>query len=122
MVQQQAEAKTAINNPKNKVVKDAITKSAAKYGVPFDFAITVANIESGFNPKAGNASYKGLFAMQPNSTYGGTITPMGNKWSDPYINSENGLKLLKDSIVQLKKNLGKDWLALKVGSWANNLA
>lgn len=118
----QAEAKTAINDPKNKTVKDAITKASAKHGVPFDFAITIANIESGFNPKAGNASYKGLFAMQPNSTYGGAVTPMGSKWSDPYVNSENGIKLLKDSIGQLKKNLGKDWASLKVGSWANNLA
>jgi len=118
----QAQAKTAINEPKNKVVKDAITKASAKHGVPFDFAITIANIESGFNPKAGNASYKGLFAMQPNSTYGGIVTPMGSKWSDPYTNSENGIKLLKDSIGQLKKNLGRDWASLKVGSWANNLA
>jgi hypothetical protein len=118
----QAEAKTAINDPKNKTVKDAITKASAKHGVPFDFAITIANIESGFNPKAGNASYKGLFAMQPNSTYGGAVTPMGSKWSDPYVNAENGIKLLKDSIGQLKKNLGKDWASLKVGSWANNLA
>ena len=118
----QSQAKTAINDPKNKVVKDAISKAASKHNVPFDFAITIANIESGFNPKAGNSSYKGLFAMQPNSTYGGAVTPMGNKWSDPYVNAENGVRLLKDNIKQLKKSLGNDWASLKVGSWANSLA
>jgi hypothetical protein len=118
----QAQARTAINVPKNSAVKDAITKASSKYKVPFDFAITVANIESGLNPKAGNASYKGLFAMQPNSNYGGVTTVMGSKWSDPYVNSENGVKLLKNSITQFKKTLGTDWASLKVGSWANNLA
>jgi hypothetical protein len=118
----QAQARTAINNPKNSVVKDAITKASAKYRVPFDFAITVANIESGLNPNAGNATYKGLFAMLPNSNYDGVTTPMGNKWNDPYVNAENGVKLLKNSITQLKKSLGNDWASLKVGSWANTLA
>lgn len=118
----QAEAKTAINSPKNSVVKDAITKASDKYKVPFDFATTVANIESGLNPNAGNATYKGLFAMLPNSNYGGVTTPMGNKWNDPYVNAENGVKLLKNSITQLKKSLGSDWASLKVGSWANSLA
>jgi len=117
----QKQARTAINSPKNSEVKDAITKASAKYKVPFDFAITVANIESGLNPKAGNASYKGLFAMQPNSNYGGTVTAMGNNWSDPYTNAENGVKLLKNNITQFKKTLGTDWASLKVGSWANNL-
>lgn len=118
----QAQAKTAINSPKNSVVKDAITKASAKYKVPFDFAITIANIESSLNPKAGNASYKGLFAMLPNSNYDGVVTPMGNKWSDPYVNAENGVKLLKNSIIQLKRSLGQSWASLKVGGWANNLA
>jgi len=118
----QAQARTAINSPKNSVVKDAIAKASAKYKVPFDFAITVANIESGLNPNAGNATYKGLFAMLPNSNYGGVTTPMGNKWNDPYVNAENGVKLLKSSITQLKKSLGSDWASLKVGSWANSLA
>lgn len=118
----QAQARTDINSPKNSVVKDAIAKASAKYKVPFDFAITVANIESGLNPNAGNATYKGLFAMLPNSNYGGVTTPMGNKWNDPYVNAENGVKLLKSSITQLKKSLGNSWASLKVGNWANNLA
>jgi hypothetical protein len=60
--------------------------------------------------------------MQPSSNYGGTVTAMGNKWSDPYVNAENGVKLLKNNITQFKRILGKEWLSLKVGSWANNLA
>jgi hypothetical protein len=118
----QTQARTAINVPKNAAVKDAITKASNKYKVPFDFAITVANIESGLNPKAGNSTYKGLFAMQPSSNYGRVVTPMGNRWSDPYVNAENGVKLLKDNITQFKRSLGTDWASLKVGSWANNLA
>jgi hypothetical protein len=118
----QTQAKTDINSTKNSEVKDAITKASAKYKVPFEFAITVAQIESGLNPKAGNSTYKGLFAMQPNSNYGGTVTPMGNSWGDPYINAENGVKLLKNNITQFKKTLGNDWASLKVGSWANNIA
>jgi hypothetical protein len=47
---------------------------------------------------------------------------MGNRWSDPYVNAENGVKLLKDNITQFKRSLGTDWASLKVGSWANNLA
>ena len=60
--------------------------------------------------------------MQPNSNYGRVVTPLGNRWADPYVNAENGVKLLKDNITQFKRNLGTDWASLKVGSWANNLA
>jgi hypothetical protein len=118
----QKQAKTAINLPKNSVVKDAITKASSKYSVPFDFAITVATIESGLNPAAHGATYKGLYAMKPGSNYSGLVTPMGNNWADPYVNAENGIKLLRNNIAQFKKSLGNDWASLKVGSWANNLA
>jgi hypothetical protein len=116
------QAKAAIDKPQNAEVKKAIQSACNKYGVPFDFAITVAMIESGLNPKAGNAAYKGLFAMQPNNSYDGVVTPAGNKWSDPYINAENGVKLLKHDIGVFRKQLGTDWASLKVGSWAQNMA
>ena len=115
----QKAAKVDINKPQNATVKDAISKATAKYNIPFDFAITVAKIESGFNPKVGNSTYKGLFAMNPNSSYGGAVTPMGNKWSDPYVSTENGVRLLKDAIGDFKRTLGNDWASLNVGSWAN---
>ena len=91
------QAKTAINLPKNAKAKDAITKASYKYGVPFDFSITVAMIESGLNPAAHGATYKGLYAMKPSSNYGGLVTPMGSNWADPYVNAENGIKLLKNN-------------------------
>ena len=56
----QKRAKIEINNPANSVVKDAITKASTKHKLPFDFAITVAHIESGLNPKSGGPVYKGL--------------------------------------------------------------
>jgi hypothetical protein len=116
------EAKKLINDPKHAEVKKAIKQAADKYGVPFDFAIAVANTESGFNPKAGNRRYKGLFAMDPNQSYGGIVTPMGNQWADPYVNAENGVRLLRRQIVDFKKALGRDIATLNLSPWAKNLA
>lgn len=116
------EAKTAINKPQNAVARKAIETAAKKYGVPFEFAATVSLIESGLNPNAGNRRYKGLFAMDPNRSYEGLIKPMGNKWSDPYLNADNGVKLLKRDIVQFKKKLGSDLASLQLSPWAKNLA
>ena len=116
------EAKTAINKPQNAVAKKAIEAAAKKYGVPFEFAATVSLIESGLNPNAGNRRYKGLFAMDPSRSYDGLITPMGNKWSDPYLNADNGVKLLRRDIVQFKRQLGADLASLQLSPWAKNLA
>ena len=60
--------------------------------------------------------------MEPNSTYGGAVTPAGNQWSDPNVSAENGVKLLKHDIAIFKKQLGTDWASLKVGDWAKNIA
>lgn len=118
----QTYALKAINEPKNSDVKDAIAKACSKYNVPFDFAVTVAMIESSLNPLSQGNTYKGLFAMIPTSNYGGTVTPMGSNWKDPYVNSEAGIALLADNIKQFKKNLGNDWASLNVGKWVDNLA
>ena len=115
-------AKEAIKSSDKSKVKEAIEAASKKYGVPFEFALTVAMIESGLNPKAGNSKYKGLFAMDPNSTYDGLVKPMGSNWADPQINADNGVKLLKRDIVQLKKQLGKDLASLNLSPWAKNLA
>ena len=114
--------KSLINKPEKSEVKDAIKKACDKYGVPFDFAVTVATIESGLNPKASGPTYKGLFQMNPSSSYGGTLTPLGNNWSDPYANAENGVKYLRDNIASFKKQLGKDIASLDISPWAKNLA
>ncbi len=118
----QNQALKAINEPKNAAVKDAITKFSAKYNVPFDFAVTVAMIESGLNPLSGNNTYKGLYAMRPESNYGGVVKPMGQNWKDPYVNAEAGIALLADNIKQFKRTLGNDWASLNLGTWVGNLA
>jgi soluble lytic murein transglycosylase-like protein len=118
----QKQALAAINLPKNASVKDAITRSSAKYKVPFDFAITVAMIESGLNPLAHGPVYKGLYAMRPESNYGGVVKPMGENWKDPYVNAEAGIALLADNIKQFKKSLGKDLATLNLGGWTQGLA
>lgn len=118
----QKQALPAINLPKNASVKDAITRSSAKYRVPFDFAITVAMIESGLNPLSAGGTYKGLYAMRPESNYGGVVTPMGANWKDPYVNAEAGIALLADNIKAFKKSLGKDLATLNLGGWTQGLA
>jgi len=112
----------AINEPKNSEVKDAIAKACVKYNIPFDFAVTVAMIESSLNPLSQGNTYKGLFAMVPSSDYEGSVTPMGDNWKDPYVNSEAGISLLAANIKKFKKSLGNDWASLSVGRWADNLA
>ena len=117
----QKQAITAINLPKNASTKDAITRSSAKYKVPFDFAITVAMIESGLNPLSHGPVYKGLYAMRPESNYGGVVKPMGANWKDPYVNAEAGIALLADNIKAFKKSLGKDLATLNLGGWTQSL-
>ena len=112
----------AINDPKNSEVKDAITKACIKYNIPFDFAVTVAMIESSLNPLSQGNTYKGLFAMVPSSDYEGSVTPIRDNWKDPYINSEAGIGLLAANIKKFKKSLGNDWASISVGKWADNLA
>jgi len=117
------EAKKLIDKPGYAKVKAAISAASSKNNVPFDFAITVANIESGLRPGSGNSTYKGLFALVPSSSYGGVITPIGSKWNDPYINADAGTKVIKNSIKLLKKQLGTTgWASLNVGDWAKNIA
>ena len=90
--------KDAIKDPKNSEAVEAIKEACSKHGVPFEFAVTVAMIESGLNPDAGNPKYKGLFAMEPSSSYGGLVRPMGANWSDPFLNADNGVRLLRRDI------------------------
>lgn len=115
-----SEAKTDINKPQNATVKQTIEKYSSKYGVPFDFAATVAKIESGFNPKAGNNTYKGLYALsQPGFN---KYIPGGNIF-DADANANAGIQILRDNIKAFKKSLAPQTLAsLNIASWAKNLA
>ena len=114
------QAKANINKPQNAVAKEAIKKYSSKWGVPFDFAIAVANIESGFNPKVGNNSYKGLYALSQSGF---------NKYvsrGDIYNADDNanaGIQTLRNNIMEFKRHLGPTTLAsLNLASWAKNLA
>jgi soluble lytic murein transglycosylase-like protein len=113
------QAQTLINDPKNAAVKQAIAKYAQKYGVPFDFAATVANIESGFNPNSGNNRYKGLYALSQEEfnkyVPGGNIHDIDN-------NANAGLQCLRNNIKAFKKYLGPTLATLNLGSWTNNIA
>jgi hypothetical protein len=114
------EALTNISQAKNAAVKQAIQKYCSKYGVPFEFAATVANIESGFNPKAGNNRYKGLFALSQEEF--SKYVPGGNIYNlDNNVNA--GIQCLRNNIRDFKKYLGPATLAtLNLGAWANSIA
>lgn len=118
------DANREILNPKNKVVREAIASACIKTGVPFDFAVTVAYIESRFNPNAvsSNGVYKGLFQMAPNRNYGGEVGVLGSDWSDPEKNAEKGVKLIASDLKTFKKELGPTWSSLKMGDWTKNIA
>jgi hypothetical protein len=117
----QKQAMTEIEKPANAAVKEAIQKYSIQYSVPFDFAVTVAMIESGLNPKAGNSTYKGLYAIQPNSNYGGKTIAVGKDWANADRNAEAGIKLLASQVKGFKKLLGGDWASLNVGDWTNQV-
>ena len=112
-------AQTLINDPKNAAVKQAIAKYAQKYGVPFDFAATVANIESSFNPNSGNNRYKGLFALSQEEF--NKYVP-GGKIHNVDDNANAGVQCLRNNIKEFKRYLGPTLATLNLGSWATNLA
>lgn len=114
-----AQALKDINQPKHAKVKELITKYCQKYGVPFDFAVTVAYIESGFNPSSGNNKYKGVYALSKEEF--NKYVPGGNIFdADNNINA--GIQCLKNNIKEFTKSLGPTLATLKIGDWAKNLA
>lgn len=117
------EVKTHLSDPKKKNVIDIIRKAAKKHNIPDTFALTVAQIESGLNPKAAvpNGSYRGLYQMNPNETYGNLIKPLGNDWDNPEKNATAGLKLLAAGATQLKNNLNDLRVEYKGSEWVNNI-
>lgn len=112
------QAKKSIQEPKNAAVKAAIEKYCKKYGVPFDFAVTVANVESGFNPKSGNKKYKGLFALSQEEF--NKFVP-GGKIFDIDDNANAGVQCLKNNIQEFTKYLGPLLAKVNIGAWAKGL-
>jgi hypothetical protein len=114
------EAKVNVNKPQNSMAKEAIKKYSSKWGVPFDFAIAVANIESGFNPKVGNNSYKGLYAL---SQSGFNKYVAGGNIYNADDNANAGIQSLRNNIKEFKRYIGPTTLAsLNLAPWAKNLA
>lgn len=112
-------AKKEILKPQNAKVKDAIARYSAEMNVPFDFAITVALIESGFNPNAGNAYYKGLFALSPKGF--SKYSPGGNI-HDIEDNAKAGIMTLRDNIKEFKSYLGPTVATLNFGDWVDQIS
>jgi hypothetical protein len=94
-----------INKPGNALIKSALEKASAESGVPFEVLVTIANIESGLNPKVGNSTYKGLFALNPSTAV--QFNPGLNYTTvfDPIVNSQAGSKMLAAGKEQLAQSL-----------------
>lgn len=80
-------------------LNNLFTKLSGEYGVPLDYIITTAFIESGFNPKAGNANYKGLFALSESEFK--KYYPTGDIFNKEQ-NARAGVQVLKDRVKEAK--------------------
>jgi len=101
-----------INSSKNSTVKAILQKYSNQEGVPYDYLVTKAYIESGFNPKSGNRTYKGLFALDPNSGYARQSGLNSSNVHDPDANTKSAVYLMKSQIGPFVKRLsGKGLLA-----------
>lgn len=101
-----------IEKPENAQVKAILQQASSTSGVPFEILVGIANIESGLNPKAGNSTYKGLFALNPSTAV--QYNPALNYTNvfDPLVNAEAGSKMLAAG----KKYLVQDLARKGVGS------
>jgi hypothetical protein len=108
-----------IEEPKFKDIKESIMKYCLEYGVPFDFAVTVATIESGLNPAVGNSRYKGVYALSQEEF--ARRIPGGNIHNADH-NIKAGIQHLRDNIKQFQKYLGTDLAGLNFSPWTKSLA
>jgi membrane-bound lytic murein transglycosylase MltF len=99
-----------IEKPENSQVKAILQQVSSTSGVPFEVLVAIANIESGLNPKAGNSTYKGLFALNPSTAV--QYNPALNYTNvfDPLINAEAGSKMLAAGKDYLAKDLSRKGL------------
>ena len=88
-------------------VVEALNKAADKHSLPKSILFTIANIESGGNPRAVNQKSRasGLFQILPRyfKSYGVTSTSV---W-DPYINADVAAAKLKEKFTKLTTFLGR---------------
>jgi hypothetical protein len=103
-------AMTEINSSKHADVKGIIQKYANQEGIPYDYLVTKAYIESGFNPKSGNRTYKGLFALDPNSGYAKKSGLNASNVHDAEANTKSAIYLLKSQVGPFVDRLNRKGL------------
>ena len=91
-------AMVEINSPKHSDVKNILQKYSKQEGVPYDYLVTKAYIESGLNPKSGNRTYKGLFALDPNSGYAKKSGLDQSNVHEAEPNTKSAIYLLKSQV------------------------
>lgn len=112
------EAKVKIQEPKYAKLKATMQKYCSQYSVPFDFAVTVAYIESRFYAEANRnkkTQYKGLFQL--NNEEFKKYVPGGDIFNMDQ-NCRAGIKKLRDDIKNFTKLLGPLLANIRVSSWA----
>lgn len=77
-----------------------LDKVAKENGLDPTVLYAMANIESGFDPKANNTNYGGLFAINKKEHAG--------KWQDPEYNAREAIKLYRQNEDVWKKRFGDD--------------
>jgi len=95
--------------PKHPDIK-SILERYSKY-FPLDFLAAVAGQESNFNPKSGNARYKGLFALDPNSNYAKKYGLNSANVHDPEKNTEVAVKFWGDNRREFNRMMSSNELA-----------
>lgn len=86
-------------------IRGIIVAAARKYGLDSDMLMTIADIESKFNPNAKNpgSSASGLFQfVKDTARQYGLTDPF-----DPYANADAGARFIRDNIMGLQKALGR---------------
>jgi soluble lytic murein transglycosylase-like protein len=100
-----AEAAKKSNGGSSGVVS-MITRMAPRHGVPVWFALRIAKVESGYNPRArGAAGELGLFQLKCQTARGLGFRGACSKLLDPATNATYGLKHLSIAIRSSKGNL-----------------
>jgi hypothetical protein len=94
-----------INTPEYATTKAILEKVSGETGVPFESLVAIATIESGLNPKVGNSTYKGLFALNPSTAVKYNPSISQANVHDPVINADAAGKMLAAGKNELAKNL-----------------
>jgi hypothetical protein len=105
--QKKEQALQMINTPKYSDIKAVLEKASAESGVPFEVLATIANIESSLDPKAGNSTYKGLFALNPSTAVKYNPSLSYVNVYDPIVNAQAGSKMLYSGKEELVKALNR---------------